>query len=59
MFQKIDIIVCDKDMRILKLKKEFPIYHILFPIQGAYYILELPLGSIDSLKVGNFIHLEK
>ena len=59
MFQKIDIIVCDKDMKVIQLKKKFPTYHILFPVRDAYYILELPLGSINSLKIGDFIHLEK
>lgn len=59
MFQKIDIIVCNKDMKIIELKKAFPTNHILFPIQGASYILELPLGSIENLKIGDTISLAK
>lgn len=59
MFQKIDVIVCNQDMEIMNLKKEFPPNHILLPIQGASCILELPLGSIENLKIGDFISLEK
>jgi len=59
MFQKVDIIICNREMTIIGLKKEFPTWHILFPISKAYYILELPLGSIKNLKIGDSVSLEK
>ena len=58
MFQKIDIVICNKDMEVIGLKKEFPTNRILFPIRGAAFILELPLGSIENLKIGDFISFE-
>lgn len=59
MLQKIDIIVCNQEMKVIKLRKNFPTNHILFSIRDSFYILELPVGSIKNLKLGDFIYLKE
>lgn len=59
MFQKIDLLLCDKNQRIIEIKQNFPVNKVLLPIKNAYYVYELPLGSINSLKKGDNLKIGK
>lgn len=55
MFQKIDVIFCDKNMKIIKIYKSFPKNRIILPVKNAYYTFELPENSTNKFKIGNQI----
>ena len=52
-FQNIDIIMTDKDNKIIKLYPNFGSEKIIFPKRKVYYTYLLPVGSINNLKIGD------
>lgn len=58
MFQKIDIILCDSNMKVIAMKRNFPTNRILWPIKNAWYVLELPLESIQNIQIGDQLNLK-
>ena len=59
MFQSIDVIMLDKNYRILYLFPSLGSERIIGPKKGVYYTLELPVGSCQDLKVGDRLEIEK
>ena len=59
MFQKIDVILTDKNNKIIKIYKSFKTERVIFPKKDVYYIYELPVNSIDSFKVGEILQIKK
>lgn len=53
LFQNIDIIMTDKDNKIIKLYPNFGSEKIIYPKRKVYYTYELPVGSINNLKIGD------
>lgn len=51
LFQNIDVIMTDKDNNIIKLYPNLTSERIILPKRKVYYTYELPLGSIQNLKV--------
>ena len=51
--QNVDIIMTDKDHKILYLYPNIRSEKIIFPKRKVYYIYELPTGSATTLKVGD------
>ncbi len=57
MKQCIDICMTDKDNRIVFLRKEVPKNKII--LGKGYYTYELPVGSINGLKVGDILKIKE
>lgn len=57
MCQKIDVIMTDDNDEILYLYPNLKSERIIFPKKNVYYTYELPIGSIQNLKVGDFLHV--
>ncbi|MDD6224006.1 MAG: hypothetical protein PUB18_03305 [bacterium] len=57
--QDIDIIMTDKNHKIIKLYPNFASERIIFPKRGVYYTYELPCGSIQKLKVGDILKVKE
>lgn len=53
MFQKIDIVMTDKDNCILYMAENFDTERIILPKRNVYYTYELPLNSVCYLKIGD------
>ncbi len=59
MFQDIDVIMTDKNHKIIKLYKNLNSERIIFPKRKVYYTYELPVGSIDNIKVGDILEVHE
>ncbi|NLA33907.1 MAG: hypothetical protein GX861_03505 [Tenericutes bacterium] len=59
MCQSIDVIMTDKNNKIIKLYPKLKSERIIWPKRKVYYTYELPLNSIDNLKVGDILVIEK
>ncbi|MEG1987421.1 MAG: DUF192 domain-containing protein [Bacilli bacterium] len=57
MYQKIDVIMTDKNNRIVKLYPHLAPWKIILPNRSIYYTYELPLNSINNLKIGEILYL--
>jgi hypothetical protein len=57
MYQKIDVIMTDKDNKIIKLYKNLDTEKIVWPQKKGYKVFELPNNSIENLKVGDTIKI--
>ena len=51
MLNKIDVILTDKDNNILYLYPNLKKWRILLPKKKVYYTYELPINSINNLKI--------
>lgn len=51
LFQNIDVIMTDKEHNIIKLYPNLTSERIILPKRKVYYTYELPVGSIQNLKV--------
>ncbi len=51
MLNKIDVILTDKDNNILYLFPNLKKWRILLPKKNVYYTYELPVNSINNLKI--------
>jgi uncharacterized protein len=59
MMQSIDVIMTDKNHKIIKLYPGLKSEHIIFSKRHVYYTYELPLNSINNLKIGDILKREK
>lgn len=59
MFQPIDVIMTDKNNKIIKLYPKLKSEHIILPKRHVYYTYELPPNSISDLKIGDILKIEK
>lgn len=57
MFQRIDIIMTDKDNKILYMYPSFGSERIIFPKKKVYYTYEFPIGVCDYYKVGDVLKI--
>ena len=51
LFQNIDVIMTDKEHNIIKLYPNLMSERIILPKRKVYYTYELPVGSIQNLKI--------
>lgn len=58
MKQNIDICITNKDNIILYLKSNVSNNKIIGPIKKGYYTYELPLGTVNNLKIGDALYYE-
>ncbi len=58
MFQEIDLVLCDSDLKVVAQYENFHKNKILWPISKAYYVFELPLGSARNIRIGHQLKLE-
>lgn len=59
MCQDIDIVMTDKDDKILYMYPKFKSEKIILPKRGVYYTYELPLNSCRYLKVNEILQVKK
>lgn len=59
MFQPIDVIMTDKNGKVIKLYPNLPSEKFILPKRGVYYTYELPAGSISNLQVGDLIQVKE
>lgn len=57
MFQKIDVVMTDKNNRILKIYKSLKPMKVILPKKSIYYTYEFPENSTDCFKLGDIITL--
>lgn len=53
MFQKIDVIMTDRNYRIIKMYPNLKSWRMIFPQKNIYYTYELPLGVCKNYTIGN------
>lgn len=59
MCQPIDIVMTNKDFKVLYLFPNLRSEKIIFPKKGVYYTFELPLGCCEQLQVGDILHIKE
>ena len=47
MFKPIDVIMTDKDFKVLYIFKNFKPYKVIFPKKNVYYTFEFPINKLD------------
>ena len=57
MFQKIDIIMTDKDNKILYMYPNFGTERIIFPKKKVYYTYEFPVGVCNYYSIGDILKI--
>ena len=55
MLQKIDVIMTDKDNKIIKIYSNLKPWKIILPKKNIYYTYELPLGTCNNYKINNIL----
>ena len=55
MCQPIDVIMTDQNDEILYLYPNLKSERVILPKKKVYYTYELPVGSVQNLKVGDFL----
>ena len=55
MFNKIDVIMTDKDNNVLYIYNGLKPWRLLLPKKDVYYTYELPINSINNLKIADKI----
>lgn len=58
MFQKIDVIMTDKDNKILKMYPNLKTERIILPKKDVYYTYELPLGTCNNYKINDILKIK-
>lgn len=59
MFQNIDVILTDKNYKILYIKENMKPFRVLFPKKNIYYTIELPLNISKCFNVGETLTIEE
>lgn len=59
MMQKIDVIMTDKNNKILKIYGSLKPNRIILPKRKVYYTYELPLNTSKNYKIGNILTIKK
>lgn len=59
MFQRIDVIMTDKDNKIIKMYPNLKSERMILPKRGVYYTYELPLGTCDNYKIGDILKIKE
>lgn len=57
MFQDLDIIMTDKNHKIIKIYERFGSEKIIWPKRKVYYTYELPVGVTDFYDVGDTLRI--
>lgn len=57
MYQKIDVIMTDKNNKIIKLYKNLDTEKIIWPKKNVSKVFELPNNSIENLEVGDTLKI--
>lgn len=58
-FQKLDIILTDKENKIIKMYPAFKSERIIFPKKNVYYVYELPLNSCKLFSIGGVLEVKR
>lgn len=53
MFQSIDVIMTDKNQKILKIYPNLKPWRIILPQKKVYYTYELPINTSNNMKFGD------
>jgi len=53
MFETIDVVLTDKDNKVLHIYLNLKPNRIIFPKKNVYYTFEFPTGYINNLKIGS------
>ena len=59
MYQSVDIIMTDKNNRILYLYQNFKPWQIIWPKKGVYYTYEFAANSMDSYGVNDIFRVKE
>lgn len=58
MYQNIDVILTDKNYRIIYIKENLSKNKIILPQKGVYFTFELPLETAKYFRVGNKLDIK-
>lgn len=59
MHQKIDVIMTDKNNKIIKMYPNLKPWQIILPKKQVYYTYELPLGICNHFKIKNILKVKE
>lgn len=59
MFQRIDVIMTDKNNRIIKMYPNLRSEKMILPKKKVYYTYELPLGTCENYKIGDVLIIKE
>lgn len=59
MFQKIDVIMTDKNNKIIKMYPNLKSEKIILPKKDVYYTYELPLGTCNNYKISDVLKIKE
>ena len=59
MFQKIDVIMADKNNQIIKMYPNLKSWKIILPKKNVYYVYELPLKTCAHYKVKDILKIKE
>lgn len=59
MFQRIDVIMTDKDNKIIKMYPNLKSERMILPKRKVYYTYELPLGTCKNYKIGDVLKVKE
>lgn len=58
MKENIDVILADRNHKVLFLYKSLDKNKIILPKKGVYYTIELPINTIDGLSIGDVLNIK-
>lgn len=59
MFQKIDVIMTDKDNKIIKMYPNLKTWKVILPQKNVYYTYELPIWVCEYYKIGDTLKIKE
>lgn len=59
MFQKIDVIMTDKNNKIIKMYPSLKPWRIILPQKDIYYTYELPLETCKNYKINDILNVKE
>jgi len=59
MFQKIDVIMTDKNNKIIKMYKNLKPWKIILPKRNVYYTYEFPVGICNNYKINDTLIIKE
>lgn len=59
MFQKIDVIMTDKNNKIIKMYPNLKPWKIILPKRNVYYTYELPLKTCNNYKINDTLKIKE
>ena len=59
MFQRIDVIMTDKNNKIIKIYSNLKPWKIIFPKKNVYYTYELPLCICNKYKINDILKIKE